>query len=227
MSVRRTATVAVKEGVVADYVHNQGRGRPRQDRRARGAREHGRRADAVRARPPARDAHRRRAIPLALDISASRPISWRARRRSCSRRTRASRRRCSRRSSKAASRPTPRKTACWSRISSSTSRRRRAGPEGGREDRGRARSRSPASRAMRWAKASTRRRTTSRRKSQRPAKALVFGLRIDWGCAPAGSDHRDRPVFAKAAAHGAPIDAGKGFAMAATGSRVSSTSGCS
>src|SRR5690349_17202969 len=69
---------------------------------------------------------------------------------------------------------------------------------------------------MRWAKASRRKRTTSRRKSQRPRRASFRPAdRLGVRAGRLGSSYR--PVFAKAAAQSAPIDAGKGFAMAAKG----------
>ena len=58
MTLRRTSALSVKEGVVADYVHNRVGRRSRQNRRTRCARERRRRADLVRGWPNARDARR-------------------------------------------------------------------------------------------------------------------------------------------------------------------------
>ena len=95
MSVRRTATLQVSEGVVGSYVHSQvapGLGKigvlvalevDRQERRrARGS------------RPPARHARRRHQSRSPSISPACRPRRWRARRRSSPTRTRASPRRC-------------------------------------------------------------------------------------------------------------------------------------
>ena len=71
------------------------------------------------------------AIPSRSTSRASRPISWRARRRSC-RKNKGKPEKVLEKIVESGSRPTPRKTACWSRSSSSTVEDGRAGPEGSR-----------------------------------------------------------------------------------------------
>ena len=180
MSVRRTATLPVAEGVVADYVHNKVGRRPRQDRRAGGAGEQGRQGDALAALGRQLAMHIAATQPRALDIADELDRDADEREQGDPSRQEPGQ---ARRSAGEDRRRRPARSYCQATAADAAdflgpARRRQGTVEGCRRARSRrARSRSPSSCAMRWARASRRRKTTSPPRSPprsaRPTKADV------------------------------------------------------
>ena len=193
MSVRRTVAMSVGDGRRRRLRAQQGRRRPRQDRRAGGAREQGRQGGAGRLRPSARHAHRRR--------EPGRRHGRRARS--------GARSSASARSTPSRPRPPASRAEIVAKMVEGRLRKEfyqqvvlleqtflgaggdgkatvDAGAQGGREGRRARPSRLPSSSAMRWARASTRRTTTSPpRWQRRPASGELPAFESGYcpGCA--------------------------------------------
>ena len=155
-------------GVVASYVHNQvapGLGKIGVLVALESA---GKNADELATFGRMVAMHVAAANPIALDLAGVPAEVLEREKGILARRTRASPRRCSRRSCSRASRPSPRRTACSSSPSSTTTPSRWRRPRKRPRARSVARSRSPRSFATRSARASSARTTTLPPRSPRP-----------------------------------------------------------